>query len=192
MSWLFPSGDQSIGASASAWVLPVNIQGWFPLGLTGLILQSKWFSRGFSNTKVWKHQFFGTQPSLWSQLSCLYMTVGNTVALTVQAFVDKVILCFLICCLGLSFLFFQGGRSASPSICHELMGLDVMILLFWTLSFKPAFSLSSFTFFKRLYSCSSINAVGWCHLHIWWYWYFSRQSWFQLVLHPACTFYCAK
>ena len=58
---------QSIGASASASVLPINIQGWFPLGLTGLIsLQSKGLSRVFSSTKIQKHQFFGTQPSLWS------------------------------------------------------------------------------------------------------------------------------
>ena len=56
----------SVGVSASASVLPVNIQGWLPLGLTGLIsLQSKGLSRVFSIT-VWKHQFFGTQPSLWS------------------------------------------------------------------------------------------------------------------------------
>ena len=60
------SGGQSIGASASASVLPMNIQDWFPLGLTGLILLSKGLSRVFSNTTVQKHQFFGTQLSLWS------------------------------------------------------------------------------------------------------------------------------
>ena len=54
-----PSGGQSIGVSASALVLPMNIQDWFPLGLTGLILQSKGLSRVFSNTTVQKHQFFG-------------------------------------------------------------------------------------------------------------------------------------
>ena len=65
MSWLFVSGGRSIGASAS--VLPMNIQDWFPLGLTGLIsLLSKGLSRGFSNTTVQKHQFFSAQPSLWS------------------------------------------------------------------------------------------------------------------------------
>ena len=58
---------QIIGASASASVLPMNIHGWFPLGLTGLIsLQSKGLSRVFSSTTVQKHQFFGTQPSLLS------------------------------------------------------------------------------------------------------------------------------
>ena len=62
----FTSGGQSIGASASASVLPMNIQGWFSLGLTGLIsLWSKGLSRVFSNTTVQKHQFFGAQLSLW-------------------------------------------------------------------------------------------------------------------------------
>ena len=65
MSQFFTSGGQSIGVSASALVLPVNIQDWFPLGLTGWVsLQSKGLSRVFSNTTVQKHQFFGTQLSL--------------------------------------------------------------------------------------------------------------------------------
>ena len=63
---VFPSiSGQSIRASAS--VLPMNIQGWFPLGLTDLIsLQCKGLSRVFSSTTIQKHQFFGAQPSLWS------------------------------------------------------------------------------------------------------------------------------
>ena len=65
MSQVFTWGGQSIGASAS--VLPMNIQGWFPLGLTGLMsLQSKGLSRVFSNTTVVKYQFSGSQPCLWS------------------------------------------------------------------------------------------------------------------------------
>ena len=65
VSQFFASGSQSIGVSASASVLPMNIQDWFPLGLTGLIsLQSKGFSRVFSNTTIKKHQFFGSQLSL--------------------------------------------------------------------------------------------------------------------------------
>ena len=65
MSWFFESGSQSIGVSASASVPPMNIQNWFPLGLTGLIsLQCKGVSRVFSNTTVQKHQFFGAQLSL--------------------------------------------------------------------------------------------------------------------------------
>ena len=66
VSRLFASGDQSIGASASVSVLPMNFQGWFPLGLTGLILMAKGLSKFFSGTTVQKHQFFSTQPSLWS------------------------------------------------------------------------------------------------------------------------------
>ena len=66
VSRLFALCGQSIGASISATVLPMNFQGWFPLGLTGLILQSKGLARVFSSTTILKHQFFGTQPSLWS------------------------------------------------------------------------------------------------------------------------------
>ena len=67
INWLFPWGVQIMGASALASVPPVYIQDWFPLGLTGLILlQSKGLSRVFSNTTLQKHQFFGAQPSLWS------------------------------------------------------------------------------------------------------------------------------
>ena len=67
MSWLFASGGQSTGTSASASVLPMNIQGWFPLALIDLIsLLSEGFSRVFSSTTVWKYQFFGAQPSLWA------------------------------------------------------------------------------------------------------------------------------
>ena len=63
MSQFFASGGQSIRASASASVLPMNIQDWFPLGWTRLIsLQSKGLSRVFSSTTVRKHQFFGAQP----------------------------------------------------------------------------------------------------------------------------------
>ena len=64
VSQFFASGGQSIGASAS--VLLMNIQDWFPLGLTGLILQSKGLSRVFSNTTVQKHQYFSGQLSLRS------------------------------------------------------------------------------------------------------------------------------
>ena len=67
MSWLFASGDQNIRVSASASVFSMNIQDWFPLGLTGLIsLQSKGLSRVYSNTTDQNHQFFGAQLSLWS------------------------------------------------------------------------------------------------------------------------------
>ena len=64
MSWLFTSGGQSIGTSAS--VFPKNIQSGFPLGWTDLIfLQFKRLSRVFSSTAIWKHNFFSAQPSWW-------------------------------------------------------------------------------------------------------------------------------
>ena len=90
MSWLYTSGGQSIEASALASVLPMNIQGWFPFEFTGLIsLQSKGLLRVFSNTTFQKHQFFCAQflsgPTLTS-----YTTTGNTIALTIQTFLAKV------------------------------------------------------------------------------------------------------
>ena len=73
MSQLFASGGQRIGVSASASVLPMNIQDWSPLGWTGLIsLQSKGLSRVFSNTTVQKHQFF------WAQLSSQFKSHIHT------------------------------------------------------------------------------------------------------------------
>ena len=70
VSQFFASGGQSVGVSASVSVLPMNIQGWFPLGLTSLIsLQCKGLSRVFSSTTVQKHQFFSTRLSLWSNSS---------------------------------------------------------------------------------------------------------------------------
>ena len=91
MSWLFASGSQSFGALASASVLPVNVQGWFPLGLTGLIvLLSKRLSRVPSSTIIHKRWFFGAQPSLWSNSHIPYMTTGKTIALTTRTSVGKV------------------------------------------------------------------------------------------------------
>ena len=106
MSWLFESSGQSIGASASAIVLPVNIQGSFPLGLTGWIsLQSKGLSRVFSNTRGQKHHlwcsaFFMAQPTN------PYMTTGKTTALTIQTFAGKVmsLLFNLLSWFGVAFL----------------------------------------------------------------------------------------
>ena len=87
MSQFFASGGQSIGASAS--VLPVNIQHWFLLRLTGWIsLQSRGLSRVFSNTTVQKHQFCSA--FFIVQISHPYMTTGKTIALTRQTFVGKV------------------------------------------------------------------------------------------------------
>ena len=90
VSWLFASGGQSTVALALASVLPMNIQGWFPLGLTGWIsFQS--LSEVFSSTAVWKHQFFGAQPPLWSNSHIhTWLLEKNIIAMTIQTFVSKV------------------------------------------------------------------------------------------------------
>ena len=119
------------------------------------------------------------------QLSHLYMTTGKTIALTRQTFVSKVmsLLFKMLSRLVIAFLprikhllisWLQSPSAVisepkkiksitvsifSPSICHEVMGRDTMILVFWMLSFKPALSLSSFTFIKRFFSSSSLSAI---------------------------------
>ena len=147
----------------------MKTQDWSPSGWTGWIsLQSKGLSRVFSNTTVQKHQFFGVQLSLWCSaffLSHPYITTGKTMALTRWTFVGKVMsLPFnMLCRLVITFLLRSKrllisllhspsavileprkikSATVSPSICHEVMGLDAMILVFWMLSFKPTFSLS--------------------------------------------------
>ena len=98
MSQFFTSGDQSIGTSPSASVFPMNIQGWFPLGWTGLIsLLSKGLWRVFYTTTVLWHLAF-----LMVHLSHPYMTTKKTKALTRWTFVGKWCLFFLIHSLGLS------------------------------------------------------------------------------------------
>ena len=73
MSQLFASGGQSIGVSASASVLLINIQSWFPLGLTGLIsILSKELSRVFSSTTIQKHRLFSAYPPLYQTLTSIY------------------------------------------------------------------------------------------------------------------------
>ena len=90
MSQLFASSGQIIGSSASASVFPMNIQGWFPLRLTGLIsLVSNGLSRVFSSTTIQKHQFFGAQFSLWST-SHIHTWLLEKKALTIWTFVSKV------------------------------------------------------------------------------------------------------
>ena len=170
---LFSTGGHSVEASASASVLPMNIQGWFPLGLAGLIsLQSKGLSRIFSSSKAQKHQFFNTQPSLWSNSHIHTWPYRKNHSLTRQTFVGKVmsllfntlsrfVIVFLSKSKCLLILWLQSLYTVilepkkiksvtvsivSPYICHEVMALDPMILVFWMLSFKPTFSLSSFTF----------------------------------------------
>ena len=70
----------------------------------------------------------------------------------------------------------------SPSFCHEVMGPDTMILVFWMLSFKPTFSLSSFTFMKRLFSCFSLSAIRMVSSA-----YLRLLIFFPAILTPACA-----
>ena len=84
MSWLFTAGGQSIGASASALVIPMNIQSWFPVGLTDLTLKSLLQCHSMKASILQHSAFFIVQ------LSHLYTTAGETIALTIQMFVGKV------------------------------------------------------------------------------------------------------
>ena len=103
---LLPSILPSIrvfGASASASVIQMNIQDWFPLGLTGWIsLQSKELSRVFSNTTVRKHQFFWAQVSLWSNSHICTWLLEKTDLSLYRPLLARCYLCFLISCLGWS------------------------------------------------------------------------------------------
>ena len=214
MSKPFTWGGQSVGVSASTSVLPMNTQGWSPLGWTGWTsLQFKRLSSLLQHHSS-KSSILQCSAFFTVQLSHPYMTTGKSIALTRQTFVGKlmsllfimlsrVVITFLprskrllISCLqSPSAVILEPKKlksdtvsTVSPSISHEVMGPDAMILVFWMLSFKPTFSLSSFTFIKRLSSCSSFSAIrvvssAYLRLLI-----FLRQSWFQLVLLPAQRF----
>ena len=106
VSWLFALGGQSIGASASASVLKMNIQGWFPLELNGLIsLLSKGLSGVFLQHHSSKTSILQYSAFFMVQLSHPYMTTGKTIALTIQTYrplLAKWCLHFNLCCLSLS------------------------------------------------------------------------------------------
>ena len=149
MSWVFTSLGQSVGASTSASVHPMNVQGWFPLGLTGLIsLLSMGLARVFSKTTVRKHQFFGIQPYLWSNSHIHTWLLEKLRALTIWTFVGKVksllfntlprfVIAFLPRSKHLLISWLQSPSAVifqpkkiksvtdftfSHSICHEMMG----------------------------------------------------------------------
>ena len=197
----------------------MNIQDWFPLGLTGFIsLLSKGLSKVFSNTTVQKHKFFGTQLSLWSNSHIHTRLLEKPQLwldgpLSVMSLLFNMLPCFVIIFLLIfnwkkliSFNFMAavticsdlGPQESKVSYCFHYFpiylawsdGTRCLDLSFLTveLNVKPAFSLSSFTFVKKLFSSSSLSVKGWCHLYIWSYWYVSRQSWFQLVLHLVWDF----
>ena len=185
MSQFFPSGGQSTGVSASTSVLPMNIQYWSPLGWTGWTsLQSQELSRVFSNTTVQKASVLQCSTFFTVDSHIHTWLLEKTIALTRWTFVGNV-MSLLFNMLSRSVITFLPrskrlliSRLQSPSavilepqkksdtvstvsqsISHEVMGPDAMILVFWTLSFKPTFSFSSFTFIKRLFSSSSLSAI---------------------------------
>ena len=177
MNQFFASAGQRIGVSASASVLPMNIQDWFPLGWThGISLLSKGSSRVFSNTTVQKHQFFSTQlygPTLtsihdyWKNHS--FDATDLCWQSNVSAFymLSRLVITFLSRSKRLLISWLQSPSAVilepppiksvtvstvSPCIYPGVMGLDAIILVFWILSFKPTFSLSFFTCIKRCFS----------------------------------------
>ena len=191
VSRLFESRGQSIGVSASVWVsvLPMNVQGGFPLGLTGWIsLQSKGLSRVLFNTKVWKINSL--------ELSLLYgptlVTTSKTIAWTLVSKVMSLFFSmsrfviaflprskhFLISCLQSSSAMIWEPKKRksvtvsifSPSIYHEMLGPDAMILVFehWVLSqlFHSPLSPSR----GSLVPCHFLPFES-CLLHIWGCWF---------------------
>ena len=166
MRQFFVSGGQSIGVSASASVLPINSQDWFPLWMTGLISLVQGTLKSLPQHSILLHSAFFTV-----QLSHSYMTTGKNTALTRWTFVGKVmsLLCNMLSRLVIHFLprskcllisWLQSPSAVilepkktksvtvpivSPSICHEVMGQDAMIFIFWVLSqfFHSPLSFSS-------------------------------------------------
>ena len=179
----------------------MNIQDLFPLGLTGLIsLQSEGLSRVF-NTTVQKHLFFSPQHSLWSnshihtwllEKPCFWL--DRPLLAKVSLFfnmLSRLVIAFLPRRKRLLISWLQSPSemilrpkkiksvTISPSICHEVMAPDAMILVFWMLILRQLFhsplSLSS----RGSLVPFHFLPLGWCHLHIWGYWYFSWKSWKQ-------------
>ena len=164
----------------------MNIQDWFPLALTGWISQSKGLSRVFSNTSptpLFKSISSSAFSFLYSPTLTSVHDYWKTIALIIWTFVGKVmcqlfnmlsslVITFLLRSRHLLISWLQSPSAVifkpqkinlvtvsfiSPSICHEVMRQDAIVLVFWMLSFKPTFSLS-FSFIKRLFSSSSLSA----------------------------------
>ena len=215
ISRLFTQSGQSIGASALASVLPMNIQDRFPLGLTDFIyLQSEGLLSVFSNTTAQKHQFFGTQLSFPPTLKSIH-DHWKMIALTRWTIVSKVmsLLFNMLCRFVIAFLPRSNSLSVSllplPSTvileppCQEYLIVSIFspIYLPWSngtgchfLHFFECWVLSQI--FHSPLSLSSRGSLErfyflpleWYLLHISVYWYFSYQSWFQLMIHPAWHF----
>jgi len=177
-SQLFASGVQRIGNSASASVFTMNIQGWFPLGLTVGSPCCPWDSQesnpvsqfksssssvlslpyGPAFTSIhdyWKNHSFDYLDFWWQSISLLF----NMLSRFFIAFLSRSKHLLISWLQSQSTVILEPKKinsctvsTVSPSICHEVMGPDDMILVVWMLSFKPAFSLSSFTFIKRVFT----------------------------------------
>ena len=231
MSQLFASGGQSTGVSASTSVLPINTQDWSPLGWTGWIsLQSNGLWRVFSNTIVQKHQFFGAQLSSQSNSHIHTWPLEKTIALPRRTFVGKVmsLLFNMLSRLVITFLprskhllisWVQSPSAVinwsppkiksdpvstvSPSVSHEVMGPDAMILVFWMLSFKPTFSTLLFHFHQDISPSLILDEGGYSFLWAssqwkqdsrgWWLkgwpeaWLWNRSSESTALPQPLCV-----
>ena len=181
---LFTSGGQRTGTSASASVLPINIQGWFPLGLTSLIsLLSKGLSKVFSNTNRSQASILQHSAFFMVQFSRPYMTTGKTMASTMWLFAGKAISLLFNTLFRFVIAFLRRSKhlliswlqspyavilepkkiksvsvsTVSPSICLEVMGSDAMIFIFWMLSFKPAFSLPNLLYHYKEINCQVLD-----------------------------------
>ena len=177
------SGGQRIGASAS--VLPMNTQSLCPWRLAGLILLlSKGLSVVFSSSTFLSNQFLGAKPFCCPALTSIHdylknyrldyidhcrqsnVSVFNLLSLFLTAFLsrNRSILNLWLQLPPTVILDSKKRKSATvstgyPSISHEVMGPDAMIFIVWMSSFKPGFSLSSFTFIKSLFSYSSFSVI---------------------------------
>ena len=186
MSQLFSSRGQSIGASASASVLPKNIQGWLPLGLIGL---TSLLPKGLSIqlwhpiTTIQKNQHF--LASSITRLSRPDLTTGKNIALTIWTFVSKVMSLLFNMLSGFVTAFLPRSKhlliswlqslstvilepkkiksatvsSFSPSIYHEVMGLDVMILVFFECWFSSQLFHSPLSPSPRDFNSSSLSSI---------------------------------
>ena len=181
---------------------------WFDILVVQGTLRSLLQPHSSKASILWHSAFFMVQ------LSDLYMTTGKTIALIIWTFVGKVmsllfnmqstfVIAFLPRSKRILISWLQSPSAVvlepkriksdtvstvSPSICHQVMGPDAVILVFWMLSFKPAFSHCLLPSSRGSLVPLHFLPWGWCHLRIWGYWYFSRKSWFQLMLHPVQHF----
>ena len=145
------------------------------------------------------------------QLSHVHMATGKTIALTKWAFAGKVMSLLFNTLSRLFVIFLPWSKcllslwlhspstvilepkkiksvtisALSPIICHKVMGLDVMIFVFWMLSFEPTFSHFLSSSSRDFLVPLGFNPLEWYHVRIWGCWYFSWQSWFQVVIHPS-------